>query len=68
MAWYNENGNLQDVVLSTRVRLARNLNGYAFATRLADRDADELIDKVCAALPEYGVEKFFDGNTQKSTS
>ena len=65
MAWYNEKGEMQDVVISTRVRFARNLEEYPFTSRLSDRDADALIEKVCKALPEYGCEKFFDGGAAK---
>ena len=32
MAWFNEKGDMQDVVLSTRVRFARNLEGYPFTS------------------------------------
>ena len=68
MAWYNEAGEMQDVVVSTRVRFARNLEGYPFGARLSDKMADELIEKVCAALPEYGCEKFFDAGDVKLRS
>ena len=68
MAWYNEKGEMQDVVISTRVRLARNLADYPFASRLSDKQADEIIEKVSDVLPEYGAEKFFDGNTAKCVS
>ena len=68
MSWYNEKGEMQDVVLSTRVRLARNLNGYPFVSRLSDKQADEIIGKVCAALPDYSCEKFFEGNAYKCRS
>lgn len=60
MAWYNGTGQMQDVVLSTRVRFARNLEKYPFGAGLSDKSADEIIDKISAALPEYGVERFFD--------
>ncbi|MBQ7333183.1 MAG: hypothetical protein IJW38_02415, partial [Clostridia bacterium] len=68
MAWYNEKGEMQDVVVSTRVRFARNLEGYPFGARLSDKGADELIEKVCEALPEYGCEKFFDTGDVKLRS
>jgi len=61
MSWYNEKGEMQDVVLSTRVRFARNLDGYPFTSRLSDKGADEIIEKVSASLPEYSCERFFDG-------
>ena len=65
MAWYNEKGEMQDVVISTRVRFARNLEDYPFTSRLSEKCADEVIDKVCAALPEYRSERFFDGMSDK---
>ena len=68
MAWYNEKGDMQDVVISTRVRFARNLEEYPFASRLSDKAADEIIDKVCAALPEYSAERFFDNGGLKLRS
>jgi protein arginine kinase len=68
MPWFNEKGDMQDVVLSTRVRLARNLNEYPFAAHLNDKGADEIIDKVSAALPEYSCEKFFDTDNVKCIS
>lgn len=65
MAWYNEKGDMQDVVISTRVRFARNLEGYPFTSRLSDKGADELIEEVRKALPEYGCETFFDKDSAK---
>ena len=58
MAWYTENGKMQDVVLSTRVRFARNLSDYPFASRLSDAGANEIIEKVASALPEYSCQRF----------
>ncbi|MBE6609603.1 MAG: ATP--guanido phosphotransferase [Ruminococcaceae bacterium] len=58
MAWYTEKGNMQDVVLSTRVRFARNLTQYPFASRLSDASASEIIDQVVSVLPEYSVKRF----------
>ncbi len=48
--WYKADGKDKDVVISTRVRLARNLQGYAFDERLSADDAAEIIDKVKAAF------------------
>ncbi len=58
MAWFNEKGNMQDVVISTRVRFARNLEGYPFTSRLDDKKASEIIEKVKSALPEYRAEEY----------
>lgn len=68
MAWYNEKGEMQDVVISTRVRFARNLADHPFTSRLSDKEADEIIEKVSAALPEYSCEKFSDPDGIKCRS
>lgn len=65
MSWYNESGSMQDVVISTRVRFARNLEQYPFASRLTDKDAGEIIEKVKAALPEYRCEEFASGSSHR---
>lgn len=58
MAWYNEKGNNEDTVLSTRVRFARNLAEYPFTGRLSSSGAAEIIEKVKNALPEYSAVNF----------
>ena len=52
--WYDNSGNSADVVLSSRVRLARNVDGYPFDPRLAPEKAAELIGKVRAAYDGKG--------------
>ena len=44
--WYEESGNSSDVVISTKVRLSRNLKKYPFSPKLADEDAKQLVDEV----------------------
>ena len=44
--WYKNSGNDNDVVLSSRVRLARNLSEYPFAEKLTKEQAEEIINKV----------------------
>ncbi|MBQ8340064.1 MAG: ATP--guanido phosphotransferase [Clostridia bacterium] len=50
MAWYQVKGNETDVVISSRVRLARNLQGYPFEERLTAEAATEIIEKIEKAL------------------
>ncbi len=50
MAWYQVKGNEADVVFSSRIRFARNLEGYPFGRRLTKEAAGEIIDRVGAAL------------------
>ncbi len=57
MAWYNSVGNASDTVISSRVRLARNINGYPFASKLSAASANELIEKVSAPLESSGFRK-----------
>ena len=54
MTWYNMSGRDQDIVLSSRIRFARNLEGYAFGNRLSDSAAEEILDKVGGVLLENG--------------
>lgn len=53
MSWYNTLGEHGDIVLSTRVRLARNLEDYPFPVRL-DRDGKKQVcECVKNALSDY---------------
>ena len=57
MAWYNTMANAIDTVISTRIRLARNINGYPFSSRLDASAANEIIEKVSAPLESSGFRK-----------
>jgi len=57
MAWYNTIGNDGDIVLSSRIRFARNVAGIPFGNRLSDDKAKELIEKVETLLSDKGFEK-----------
>lgn len=48
--WYQSEGNNSDVVISTRLRLARNLNGYPFPHIMSDEQKSEINNKVKEAL------------------
>ena len=70
MAWYNTTANAVDTVISTRVRLARNINGYPFASLLDAAGANEIIEKVSAPLESSGFRKinFSDLSSLMATS
>ncbi len=53
MTWYKNKGNEGDVVLSTRVRLARNLEDYPFPIRLDPREKQEVSHLISEALSDY---------------
>lgn len=46
MSWLSGQGPEPDVVVSTRIRLARNLRGFPFATKMNDERAAELCECV----------------------
>lgn len=48
--WYRQSGDEGDVVISTRIRLARNLNGYPFPAGMTAEQKREVCEKVRTAL------------------
>ena len=44
--WFNEIGNEGDIAVSTRVRFARNINGFPFPSRMTDTMREEINNKV----------------------
>ncbi len=48
--WYESEGEHSDVVISTRIRLARNLNGYPFPHLMNQAQRKEVSEKVRDAL------------------
>lgn len=47
-----ENNSQKDIVVSTRIRLARNLSGIPFPSRMTDSQREELKEKVKTAISE----------------
>ena len=45
MNWYLQNGKDSDVVISSRIRLARNLEEYPFPTKFSKEQAKEILEK-----------------------
>lgn len=54
VGWLDASGKHADVVLSTRVRLARNLEGFAFTGRARDGERLRVLAQVEAAAGEIG--------------
>ncbi len=50
MNWYIENGPDSDVVVSSRVRLARNFKGYPFPFRMSKEQQEEILEKTKNAI------------------
>ena len=53
--WYDENVKSNEVI-STRIRLARNLKGYKFRDKLTNDEAKEILQKVENALGEMNYD------------
>ena len=48
--WYHEKGTDSDVVVSTRIRLARNIAKVPFPPKWSDEAAKQITDSVKSAL------------------
>lgn len=52
--WYLENGKESDVVVSSRVRLARNIREYPFESKCTKKELQEILNKVKDIVPSIG--------------
>ncbi len=68
MLWYEMTGRENDVVVSSRVRLARNLADYPFDGRLDEPSAKEIIKKVKDVFDGVADYSFTDFNTLSDTA
>lgn len=50
LKWYEETGDNEDVVISSRVRLARNLSKYPFPAKLSRKQAQEMVTELTSKL------------------
>ena len=48
--WFDGEGPHADIVISSRVRLARNLTGYNFLSRCSDTEKAEILEKLKTVL------------------
>ncbi len=55
LGWLDASGDHSDVVLSTRVRLARNLQGYAFGPRARVNDREAVLDQTRRAAEKLST-------------
>lgn len=58
MSWYEKHGPDQDVVISTRVRLARNINKYSYPHLLDNSETNELIQTVVDNVKKIDSKSF----------
>ena len=52
--WYNGTAPDGDIAVSTRIRLARNINGYPFPARMSDEQKREVNSKIKEAVMNSG--------------
>ena len=50
LKWYEHEETAGDIVISSRIRLARNFNDYLFADKISDEDAAKMINSVAKRL------------------
>jgi protein arginine kinase len=50
LGWLEGSGAHSDIVLSTRVRLARNMQGHAFSSRIQAEERQQILNRVRAAV------------------
>ncbi len=58
MKWFNDKRSSDGVVLSSRVRLARNLADYPFPKKCSEEDKIKVCNTVKNALSSYSCERF----------
>ncbi|MCM1307879.1 MAG: hypothetical protein NC223_04705 [Butyrivibrio sp.] len=56
--WYDKSGGNEDVVLSGRIRLARNLSDYKFASKLEEEEAVRMVNSVVAQFRKDYPEEY----------
>lgn len=54
MNWYLDNGKESDVIISSRIRLARNIEDMPFKQQLSKEDINKLLEKVKFITPSLG--------------
>jgi protein arginine kinase len=55
LGWLEASGPHADIVLSTRVRLARNLQGHAFSARIREKERQQIFDEVRRAADQSSI-------------
>ena len=54
MNWYLENGKDSDIIVSSRIRLARNIKEFPFKIKMTKEDKNKLLEKVKFITPSVG--------------
>ena len=54
MNWYLDTGENSDIVISTRIRFARNLSNYKFSRMMTEIEAQNMISEIENIIPSLG--------------
>lgn len=54
MNWYLENGKDSDIIVSSRIRLARNIKEFPFKIKMTKEDKNKLLEKIKFITPSIG--------------
>lgn len=54
MNWYLENGKDSDIIISSRIRLARNIKEFPFKIKMTKEDKNKLLEKLKFITPSIG--------------
>lgn len=52
--WYLQNGKDSDVVLSSRVRLSRNMQNYPFTVKCSEEELNKILEEIKEIVPSLG--------------
>lgn len=58
MSWYEKHGPDQDIVISTRVRLARNLTNYSYPHLLNTKETEKIINNIVEGVQKIDPKSF----------
>ena len=58
LKWYEHKETAGDIVISSRIRLARNFNDYLFADKISEEDAAKMINSVAKRFETDYPEEF----------
>ena len=56
MNWYLQNGKESDVVVSSKIRILRNIQGYGFTNKCTEKQKLEILSKMEEILPGLGYD------------
>lgn len=53
--WYEQNGEISDVILSSKIRILRNIKGFSFPKKMSPEEKENVIGMVRQALSSHSL-------------